>query len=288
MQPSRGAIVTFMRVRSERAKVLITVKATPQPSETYGDTVCVAGIRLDTHTQQWIRLYPIAFRYLDGDAQFSKYDVIELDVRRRDADTRSESYSPEEGSWSKVGHVKGWKARHEIVGAMPATTTCQLSRDAAANPSAVSLGLVYPHELIGLDFEPHPPWTPDQVRKMQTRIAKEESALIPSGAVPTLLKAPRFKVKYRYRCGDASCNSHVGRILDWELTALQNRFANESDDRLQQIVREKFEMMMFNPKRLTGLFMGNFELAARRAKFSPLGVYYPERGDVQRAMSTLF
>ena len=31
----------------ERAEVLITVKASPEPSEAHGDTVCVAGVRLD-------------------------------------------------------------------------------------------------------------------------------------------------------------------------------------------------------------------------------------------------
>ena len=35
-----------MHVRSETARVLITVKASPQPSAKYGDTVCVAGIRV--------------------------------------------------------------------------------------------------------------------------------------------------------------------------------------------------------------------------------------------------
>ncbi|CAM3719201.1 hypothetical protein E4A47_04460 [Micrococcus flavus] len=36
--------------RPKAARVLITVKATPQPSQKYGDTVCVAGIRLREDT----------------------------------------------------------------------------------------------------------------------------------------------------------------------------------------------------------------------------------------------
>jgi hypothetical protein len=31
----------------EQMQVLVTVKAYPQPSRTYGETVCVAGVRTD-------------------------------------------------------------------------------------------------------------------------------------------------------------------------------------------------------------------------------------------------
>lgn len=45
-------------------KVLITVKAAPNPSSTYGETVCVAGLSMDPDNPGWLRLYPINFRYL--------------------------------------------------------------------------------------------------------------------------------------------------------------------------------------------------------------------------------
>lgn len=277
-----------MRIEAERARVLITVKATPQPSEKYGDTVCVAGIRLDGARSTWIRLYPIAFRYLGDDAQFAKYDVIELNVRRRDSDSRNESYTPEEGSWVKVGHLPPWKSRHEIIRDIEPTSTCELMRAAAADHRAPSLGLVYPREVLGLKFSNHDPWDAEQVRKMSARIERESSALIPAGPIPNVLIAPRLKVQYQYLCADPRCTSHVGRILDWELTSLQNRNARVSEASLKEIVTEKFLTMMFNPKRESGLFLGNFELAARRSKFSVLGVYYPTREDVMRAAPTLF
>lgn len=95
-------------------------------------------------------------------------------------------------------------------------------RAAAKDGAARSLGLVYPADVDRLEFEPHPKWTPEQLMKMQERIDKESSALIPmSGSVPSLLKEPEFKVRYRYRCRAAACAGHQGRILDWELTSLQ-------------------------------------------------------------------
>ena len=64
-----------MKVIAEMARVLITVKTSPQPSTKYKDTVCTAGVRLDGDAPQWIRLYPIPFRHLETDLQFKKYDV---------------------------------------------------------------------------------------------------------------------------------------------------------------------------------------------------------------------
>lgn len=63
--------------RRATVRVLVTVKASPQPSTAYGDTVCVAGTLLDG-PPRWIRLYPVPFRYLEGNSQFAKYDIIEV------------------------------------------------------------------------------------------------------------------------------------------------------------------------------------------------------------------
>lgn len=278
-----------MRIRAESARVLITVKATPQPSEKYGDTVCVAGVRLDGGSPTLIRLYPIAFRWLGDGAQFDKYDVIDLEIRRRDADTRPESYSPTENSWTRVDSLPPWKRRHEVIRKIEPTTTCELMRRASANSAATSLGLVYPQDVGELEFEPHPKWTREQIAKMESRIARESGALIPmSGAVPAILREPRLKVRYRYRCADRTCGGHQGRILDWELTALQNRLARDSIEVLQRKIEVKFRNQMLGPDRDTAFFMGNFEAAPRRGKFSVLGVYSPRRTDTIPEAPTLF
>lgn len=60
------------RPSEETAEVMVTVKTYPNPSETYGETVCVAGVRLDRGGPEWIRLYPVKFRNADFDSQFRK------------------------------------------------------------------------------------------------------------------------------------------------------------------------------------------------------------------------
>jgi hypothetical protein len=66
------------RLKTEKKRILITVKAYPNPSKTYGETVCCAGIDIDS--LKWIRLYPIPFRDLDSEQQFKKYSIIEKRV----------------------------------------------------------------------------------------------------------------------------------------------------------------------------------------------------------------
>jgi hypothetical protein len=49
---------------------LVVVKTYPNPSATYGETVCCAAI--DRDAGEWARIYPITFRRLAG-RQFAKF-----------------------------------------------------------------------------------------------------------------------------------------------------------------------------------------------------------------------
>lgn len=69
-------------------RVAILVKALPQPSKRYGETVCCAGVTAD---RQWKRLYPIRFRHLSGDSAFSRWDWVSFDYRPPTRDPRRES-----------------------------------------------------------------------------------------------------------------------------------------------------------------------------------------------------
>src|SRR5262245_24834801 len=100
-------------VAESLARVLVLVKATPQPSSQYGDTVCVAGLDVEVEPPRWLRLYPVPFRYLDGGSQFSKYDIIMVRTRAAGADKRPESRKIDATSITTVGQVAGWRERSE-------------------------------------------------------------------------------------------------------------------------------------------------------------------------------
>jgi hypothetical protein len=95
--------------------VIVLVKAYPQPSTKYTESVCVAGLRVDTPVPEWVRLHPVQFRLLKRERQFSKYDLIRVLVRRpTSGDTRPESFTPILDTIEKIGHLpsaKGWAKR---------------------------------------------------------------------------------------------------------------------------------------------------------------------------------
>lgn len=278
-----------MGVNGDDAQVLITVKATPQPSKSYGDTVCVAGLRVDSATPQWVRLYPVPFRWLDGEMQFSKYALVDVQIARRHKDTRPESYTPDVMS-IKVGQtLPAGPRRHDYLGKVEPTTTCELSRAADDRHDAPSLGLVYPSDVERLTFERHSPWTSDQIATMRAKASAESTALFAAGGpVPKTLVAPRLKASYKYRCGGSTCRGHTGRILDWELTAFQNRHRQYSESELKAAIEHKFLDQMFAADRKPGFYMGNFEDPRKRHSFSVLGVYWPKAVDARAVPQTLF
>src|SRR5689334_16925196 len=80
-------------VAEQQTQIMVTVKAYPQPSRSYGETVRVAGVRVDT-ASCWMRLYPVTFRELGLTHRFSKYQLVGLRVFRSASDRRPESFKP--------------------------------------------------------------------------------------------------------------------------------------------------------------------------------------------------
>lgn len=77
----------------ERVQVLTVVMTYPHPSSKHQELVCTAGI---TKAGEWVRLYPIDYRYLPKDKQFRKYQWIEIELEPTGAgnDMRKESRRP--------------------------------------------------------------------------------------------------------------------------------------------------------------------------------------------------
>lgn len=77
-----------MSVTQQNSRAVVLVKALPQPSRTYGETVCCAGV---TAEGQWKRLFPVRFRHLLGDSSFSRWDWVRFNYRPPTRDKRVES-----------------------------------------------------------------------------------------------------------------------------------------------------------------------------------------------------
>lgn len=262
-------------VLSERARVLITVKASPEPSEKYGDTVCVAGVRLDKETPEWIRLYPVPFRYMARDQQFHKYEVINVDLLPPQADKRRESYRIVLDSVSREKNlVKSIAARGAILEPLIGPTMCELNAGVVDDMNAQSLALVRPATVTQVSIVKAAPWTEAQQRKVNQSMSIQT---LLGDETPAELRPPRFRASYEYTCESAACKGHNQGILDWELSALQLNLSKFDDATAMRKIKEKFLDELCGPTVRPHFFVGNIANPTRRRNFSVLGAYKPPR-----------
>jgi hypothetical protein len=232
-------------------EVLITVMTYPHPSRGYQELVCTAGI---TKSGDWVRLYPIDYRYRPRHQQFRKYQWIEVGLRPRGAgnDSRKESREPDLGSiriLSEPLNTKHeWAARRAIIDAMPHYTRNELVR--LHELDRTSLGIVRPSRVLDLKIEPaDPEWKPEwQAMFSQLRLF---------GPPHKPLQKIPYKFSYVFECED-SVKPHSAMIEDWELGML---FLHEMDrlgsaNAAAESVRSKFLGELCRHDKDTRLFMG--------------------------------
>ena len=125
--------------------------------------VCTAGI---TEALEWVRLYPIDYRYRPKDQQFRKYQWIEIGLGSKGAknDDRKESRRPDLESIRLLGDPlptdNKWRARREIIDRLPHHTRLEL--EALYEADKTSLGIVRPTEILDLKVEPvERDWKPE-------------------------------------------------------------------------------------------------------------------------------
>ncbi|MCC6854423.1 MAG: hypothetical protein IT189_00035 [Microbacteriaceae bacterium] len=256
---------------SQRARVLITVKASPEPSTTYGDTVCVAGIRLDGDAPEWIRLYPVPFRYLEEEQKFKKYEVISLDITKARKDPRPESFTPDLSSIKRETSVP-IAGRANYVLPLVDRSMCEVVADIAKDINGPSLAIVRARKVAGMSFEKHGAWTAEESQRLAAWAGAPD--LFGDSPKTRTLEPPRLKAYYRWTCESPECKSgHTQRLLDWELTAFQRRFANSTDAELREKVTQRFLTEMLPASRVPHFFVGNFASGPKRKSFSILGVF---------------
>ena len=231
----------------ERTKVLITVMTYPHPSRSYQELVCTAGI---TEAGEWVRLYPIDYRYRSHDQQFHKYQWVEIGLapRGRGNDNRKESRKPELESIRILGPPlppdDGWR----IVDSLPVHTLNQLRR--LYDEDKTSLGIVRPKRIIDMAIEEaDPKW------KSGWRTILNQMRLF--GPQPKPLAKIPYKFSYIFDCEDDE-KPHTAMNEGWELGVL---FLNELDrlgskEKAAASVRAKFFDEMCAVGRETKFFMG--------------------------------
>lgn len=268
---------------AERKRVLITVKAYPLPSRSYGELVCTAGFLEDG---SWIRIYPVPFRVIRDDSYVAKYQWIELALRRNEKDFRPESFRPFNdnladmvvGEKIETGKKRDWAARREICCTNVYTSKAKLIEDAYANP-CVSLATFKPAEILDLTAEEEEREWKDAWKAKLAQLDMFAPKSFTGSTERTII--PKLPYKFSYRFTDEDGVKSKLMIEDWEIGALYwnclKRADGDEEEALSK-VREKY--IDYFGERDIHLFLGTTErYHARKAPnpFVIVGVFYPPK-----------
>lgn len=251
----------------EEFELLVTVKAYPSVSTKYGEAVCVAGIRLDTPTPQWVRLFPVAFRDLPSDQRFQKFHIIKLRVQRHSTDRRRESYRPDLGSivvGRRIDAGRHWAARRAFVEPLLGPSMCELIRGREGGASGPSLGIVRPAHVLDVVVRDAEQWSPSQVATLN------QGNLL---STKTVLEKPAHSFAYKWLCEQPGCRGHTQSIADWEIGQAYRGWRRQGYDVIDSL-REKWLDYVCAEHRETLFFVGDQHRWP--GSFMVLGAFYPE------------
>lgn len=239
-----------MKAGFELAEVLITVMTYPHPSKKHQETVCTAGV---TKSGEWVRLYPIDYRYRPSHQKFKKWQWIEIGLagRGHGADQRIESREPDLSTLRILGEPLStkdrWRQRRAIIDRMPHHTVKQL--EALYDSSRVSLGIVRPKRVMDLKVTPVSREWPAKYQALWKQLRL-------FGRQKPLRKIP-YKFQYVFECEDSE-KPHQVMNEDWELGVLFLKECDRlgSEEAAIESIRHNFFQVMCREDRDTRFFMG--------------------------------
>lgn len=227
---------------TDHQRILILCKTYPSPSARYVETSCVAGMAEDGRL---VRLFPVPFRLVKDEQQFRKWQWVSARVRRAQDDARPESHRVSVDTIQLDGDPlptrDHWIARRDAIKAVPVFDTFA-DLEAARESRGVTLGLVRPSRLLGLDITSveNPEWTDDEKAKLlqEQQQGSLFDAVEDQRSLKTLKKLP-FDFHYRYACDTAvGTSEHRHKLVDWEAGALYWNVHRRTD--WQAAFRQKF------------------------------------------------
>lgn len=208
---------------TRRERILILCKTYPSPSGKHSETSCVAGI---SEAGALIRLFPVPFRLIRGGQQFKKWQWISAQIYPANGDRRPESHKIYVDTITMdaapLSTKDLWLARRQALA--PLTVFRDFAElDAARVANGVTLGLLRPRRVIGLEITPvgNPDWTKEELEKLVQH--QQQAGLFESDdarEIKTLRKLP-YAFHYTYECdlgGETRRYRH--KIADWEAGAL--------------------------------------------------------------------
>lgn len=215
----------------KKRQFCILVKAYPQPSKTYEETVCCAAI---TATGELLRLYPVPYRHLKPEQQFKRYDWIEADAWKATEDFRPESYKISPDSIRIVKPGAQVKPEERIQLWLPHICSSIENLREQNKQSEKSLGIVKP-DAGSIQFTAKP-IDKAKVDEKDLATTMVQSSLLEESLSP--LKQPDFVFGYNFTSDGIPFK---GKIHDWEVAAAYYRFKRLYGSRAIDIMIDKYQ-----------------------------------------------
>lgn len=211
------------------------VKAFPQPSQKYQETVCCAGI---TPEGSLVRLYPIRFRHLPLEKRFKRWNMVEYVAGRPIADHRPESRHVNEDSIHVVQATV--PAEHRVRAWLPHVSTSLQALKDENIATGKSLGIVKPDE-GSLVFKARrlSPDSEDDNDLQKTFQAFQQASLLEAEDLKPI--AVEFDFSYQFT---SNGNRHVMKIHDWEVQAAFHAYKKKYGDKALEMMHDQYQNRM--------------------------------------------
>lgn len=249
---------------TEVEQAIVLIKAWPQPSKRYGETVCCAGV---TREGKWRRLFPVRFRHLVGDAKFQRWDILEYKPRQPRDDSRAESRRVEEDSLKVVGAMP----KRERAAFFEKLVRPSFSSAAAAGES---LSLIRP---TSLQFK----WRRRADAEMAAEIERRDRALAQGDLFDADLKKLEicpYNLRMTFNDGDGE---HAMMCGHWETsyTILKWR-KHYGDDRALEMLKTRYEQEYLQ----AGVCLALGTVKKRPKQWTLLGIIRLDEASAQGAL----
>jgi hypothetical protein len=232
----------------ETKRALIVVRTYPTPAKKGVEVSCTAAI---TDNGNWLRLFPVPYRFLSQDQRFRKYQWVEVTVTKA-SDHRPESYKLKPDSIRIISEplstANEWQARKNIVFPLRAHCLCCLMRQCKAHGHP-TLGLFRPKVIESLVIRPeNPGWTSAQLAVLR------QGHLFDRMPDKELEKVP-FSFRYHFRCDETECSGHKMICTDWEMGQAWRKWKAKYGEGWEAKFRQRYEQEMIQ-KNDTHFFVG--------------------------------
>ena len=252
----------------ETRKILIATKTYPSISTKYQETVCTAGILLseEENPLQWIRIYPIRYRYLDFDKRYPRWAIVSAKIKRNDQDYRPESFKIDDNSLEiirKIDTTNNWQERKSLV------LSLQFRSIADIQAQGKSLGIIKPKSIERFFSKK----TSREWNQKQQTVLNQLDLFEPN------IDLEKIPYQFFYQFTDEDNVPHKYSISDWEIMELYRKCRDrsqlsglEAEQYALEKVRQKLEDDFLESKDLY-FIVGNIKNHAK--SFMIIGLFYP-------------